>query len=239
VEKKKEGDNDAWPSLVFWGVPEKILVVPFHSDVPAITAIIDLKSKEIVKVKDRFPFFYPGNVPCRPDGKGFLAMGDKNSGLFFIDWEGKETKFDVKDGAFDAPNNQIIDFRWNGNKATIIGNNESFSVDTEAGKVSKLEQEPLQEPGKEGEKLTNRLTFAENRLEFRSFTRMQPNQGNQTRLEIRDQKSGKVRVLVDNQTECFVFPSPNRKWLAVRTQGKILLINDQGEVAAEVEATLK
>jgi hypothetical protein len=239
VERKKEGDDDAWTSLVFWVAPEKVLVMPCHSDVPAITAIIDLKNKEIVKVKDRSPFFYPGNMPCRPDGKGFLATGDKDTGLFFIDWDGKETKLDVKEGALDAPNHQIVDFHWNGNKAILIGSNESFSVDTESGKASKLEQAPLKDPGKEGEKLTNRLTFAGDRLEFRSFERMQANRPSSSRLEVRDQKSGKVRVLIDDQSECFAFPSPDRKWLAVRTQGKILLINDQGEIAAEVEATLK
>ena len=239
VEKKKEGDNDGWPTLVFWGSPEKVLVVPYHTDMPSITGIIDLRSKELVKVKDRSPLFYPGNIPCRPDGKGFLAMGDRYAGLFFIDWDGKETKFDVKEGAIEGPNNQIVDFRWNGNKAIIIGNNESFSADTDSGKVSKLEQKPLQDPGKEGEKLSNRLMFAGDRLEFRSFERMQPHRSNTNRLEIRDQKSGKVRVQVDDQPECFVFPSPDRKWLAVRTQSKILLINDQGEIAAEVEATLK
>ncbi|HLW68599.1 MAG TPA: hypothetical protein VKS79_24985 [Gemmataceae bacterium] len=239
VEKKKENDNDSWPTLVFWCTAEKVLVTPIHSDVPTITAIIDLKSKEIVKVKDRFPFFYPGNIPCRPDGKGFLAMGDKNSGLFFVDWDGKETKLEIKEAALDAANNQLVDFRWNGNKAIIIGSNESFTVDTETAKVSKFDPPPLQDPGKEGERIMNRLLFAGDRFEFRPFARMQPNQANQQRLEVRDQKSGKVRVLLDNQTDCFVFPSPDKKWLAVRTQGKILLINDQGEIAAEVEAVFK
>jgi len=239
VEKKKEDDNDSWPTLVFWGVPEKVLVTPIHSDTPAMTAIIDLKSKEIVKVKDRIPFFYPGSKPIRPDGKGFLASGDKSSNLAFVDWDGKEIKIDLKEGAIDAPNNQIVDFRWNGNKAIVIGSRESFSIDTETGMVANIEQTTLKDPGKEGETLTNRLIFADDHLEFRSFERMIPNQPKQCRLEIRDQKEGKVRVVLDNQTDCLAFPSPDRKWLAVRTGGKILLIDDKGEISAEIEAALK
>jgi hypothetical protein len=238
VEKKKN-ENDSWATFVFWGLPDKVLVAPMHSDVPTMTAIIDLKSNEIIKIKDRIPFLYPGNIPFRPDGKGFLAMGDKSSGLYFIDWNGKETPIDMKGGSIDAPTNQIVDFRWNGNKAIVIGNHESFTVDTETATAAKRDQEPLQDPGKEGEQLSNRLTFAQDRLEFRSFERGDPNKPKQFRLEVRDQKSGKVRVLLDNQNGCFVFPSPDRKWLAIRQGERILLVNDQGEIAAEVEAMFK
>jgi hypothetical protein len=240
VERKKNNKDDFWPTLVFWGAPDKVVVTAIHPDLPTnTTAIIDLKSKEIVKIEDRIPFLYPGNIPFRPDGKGFLCFQGKAgdaplSGLAFVDWNGNETKIDGYDPRLL---DKIVDFRWNGKNAIVIGEDESFTIDTETGKIAKLEYKPLQAPGKKGEKLAYRLTFAKDRFEFRTFA--SGNSTPETRLEILDQNTGKVRVLRDQLGSCFVFPSPDGKWLALRTGNragnKVVLINDNGEIAAEME----
>lgn len=235
--KSDKADKGEWLSIVFWGAPTKLLVTGVHKDVATNTGIYDTERDEMIVVPDRFPFI-DALTPCRADGKGFLAGRDKSSDLEFIDWSGKTTKLDLRADWIRDNDQHLVDFRWDGAKAIMLGTRESCTVDTNTGAVTFQKAVEVLEPKKPGETLAQLVTFADNRLDLRVFEWMDANTAKHARMEIRDRNTGNARSLVGDQSG-LVFPSPDRRWLAIRMDKKILVVDKNGNIAAEVEAASK
>jgi hypothetical protein len=229
--KPAEGDNIV--SLVFWPAPDKLLVLPIGNYLSDQMGIVHLDKSELMLVKDRQPYYYPGNIAGRPDCKGFLAMTKEPSQASFITWDGKETIYDVA----PVKIRDCVAFRWEGAKAILEGPEETTAIDTAANAVTRTKSAKVADSVREGDQLVSRIAFSENRLEFRMLS-WQPG-AKDLRIEVRDQKSEKVRVLKERIEDPFAFASPDQKWIAVRTMTEILVIDAKGDIAATIHSSLR
>ena len=236
--------NNRGDTMLFWGpLNDQIIISSWTSDKPK-SAVYDVKNNRISIVPGVMAAAFSGN-PFRPDGKGFIVgkFGDKDfTGMSFIDRQGKKHDIALKPEALDSEDKLdmlILPFvhssSWEGNKAVVFNAKWRFEIDTERF-VGKLVSSPQGQLNK-GKELRQQYAFPNTSKVVRVWKSLFE------RLEIFDSLEKKSKTLIEEANGCVVFPSPNRKLVAVRCfegerkEGKrsdlILVINQQGEIVAQ------
>jgi hypothetical protein len=250
-------------TVLFWSpLDNQIIVCGCSSGVPNC-GIYDVEAKRLSNVPG-IPAAFGGN-PIRPDGKGFLvAKGQINEvkGMAFIDRQGKEHPIAWKSARLDLVSEDkqqmlvwpvAFSSSWEGNKAVVFNAKGRFEIDTDkyVGTFIPSEAQAKIDPG-----VISQFSFSNSSKTVRVLrVSNQPKlKGNLRRggtispavtwdyLEIFDSKEKKANLIQKAKVGIMLFPSPNRKLVAVRcdtSEAKvanqkdlILVINQQGEVVA-------
>ena len=241
-EPSKETETVSHPAALNWAGPEDKIIVAGGQ-----AAIYDCQQDLWIELEEMIPAPF-GNMPTRPDGKGFVAIAESKQGehLCFIDWDGWIKKFD-HDPLADSQIGSMIGAAWNGNVYVLHYKDVVFEFDTTTMKASR-KQNGIQVIESEGE-LTAYYRFAENDSQLCHFTKEKTdNAGNKTqewKLEIQKPAKGKSKVIAtSNDYETlseFFFPSPDGAKVAIDMtdesgdQRVILVIDNEGKTLARVK----
>ncbi len=241
-------------TILFWGpLDNQIIVDTYGGSGKPKCAIYDMKGNRISFVPGTaHPAAFGGN-PIRPDGKGFLVarIGDQFvAGMSFIDREGKEHVIAMKPEALDCENKRDMlawpflgTSWWEGNKAIVFDPMGRFEIDTDRF-VGKFTSSPQAQPNNDTD-IMQQFAFPSTSKVLRVLQNSKLQAENPydfQRLEIFDSQHKKTKPLIKGARSFILFPSPNRKLVAVRMdnetkEGKqsvmFLVVNRQGEIAAQ------
>jgi hypothetical protein len=239
-------------TILFWSPRENHIIVSDYTSTKPKSSIYDLKTNQLSILPGAHPAPF-GDNPIRPDGKGFLVakFGDKHvAGMSFIDRQGKEHAIPLTPEALNSEDKRdmlawpfLFTSSWEGSKAVVFGSVGRFEIDTDKY-IAKFTSTPQAQLNRDRQ-LMQQFAFQNSSKVVRVWTitkRNGPNAEDFHRLEIFDSNERKPKTLIQRARSCTLFPSPNRKLVAVRCfdaqlkEGKqsdlILLINHQGEIAA-------
>jgi hypothetical protein len=233
---------------LFWSPQDnKIIIDTYGGSGKFKCGIYDVKADRISFVLGAHPAAFGGN-PCRPDGKGFLVakIGDKDlTGMAFIDRQGNEHAIAMEPP--EVPSKQqmlawpfIVTSSWDGNKAIVFDSKGRFEIDTDKY-IGKFTSSAQAQPRNDTDILPQ-FAFPNSSKVLRVLEITKQNREKFRRLEVFDTQEKKAKTLI-GKGDCILFPSPNRKLVAVRCfkaetkEGKqsdlILVINQQGEIVAQ------
>jgi hypothetical protein len=236
ADKKGKGKK-TFATALYWDAASKRILVFAEGK----TGIYDPEKDALVMLDNVIPVPV-GNVPARPDGKGFLALvtGGERTELAFIGWDGKRQKIDRGDIELKA-----AEMRWDRDTAHLVGPGGALDLDT-AKLTSAFRPEGKPELLPADGEIACLFTFADGKtkvcvydwVEKFETKRDLPHQ----RVEI--QRLGeKKRDVLERRTRGLVtlYPSPDRKLVAVRyrPEGRatqvIALIDTSGKVVHEID----
>lgn len=227
-------------TFLFWSPKSEHVVVLAGSK----TGLYDVRNDGLILLDDALPLVI-NTTPFRPDGEGFLFCRKKDDVALtyhFVNWEGREYNLDMKplpaaDGNEWMRFPLLYNAHWEANTAVVRHAHGSLRLD--AGKLrGELRNDPANEPVEE---VRQQAAFA-NGARLRVVGVRDPgNQRDQShyRVEILGQADAPPRVVVGRMENCVVFPSPDRRLVALRgtPEGKgdrIIVVNDRGEIVAEI-----
>jgi hypothetical protein len=232
--------NEMVPTGVFWH-GDNILVHDFK-DLQSVqeisrTGIYNVKKDTMITLEGR-PMAIGGS-PVRPDGKGFLiSKGLRASGQFsVVDWHGKVQDirlaanfFEVTTGTLREDHGFLQDpwmftSRWKGPIAEIVKGESRILMDTEkhAGAIEAI---PDDQAKVNGHLLMQQFAFPKSKVQVRVLLHGSYD------FRVESVKENKVTLVAKTLFPPVFAPSPDGKWLAVRTVDKaseIFLINHLGE----------
>jgi hypothetical protein len=247
VANDKEGLGG---TMLFWSpLDNQIIVDCWGGSGKPKCGIYDVKADRISFVAGKHPAAFAGN-PIRPDGKGFLVAkeGDMGvAGMSFIDRLGKEHVIALKPQALDSKEKRdilecpcLFTSFWDGNKAVVFDSKGRFEIDTDRY-IGQFTSSAQARP-KNDEEIMAQFAFPNSSKVVRVLEITKHNRVKFCRLEIFDTAEKKTKTLIERSI-FFLFPSPNRKLVAVRCfeaetkEGKqsdlILVIDQKGEVVAK------
>jgi hypothetical protein len=235
---EKTSTRLGWAGL-FWSPQGDKLIVTDYFHGP--TAILDLSSHGLVQFEGRpLPF---GGTPIRPDGNGFLVI--RKDAIALVNWQGKEDRIPLPANAVATWRDLRFDYeamsRWDGNTAVAIGHDWEVRVDTVKHTISEKKKPPF------GKNLKTQITFEfpEGGAVVSSISRIDRNEDDgmvhdiwlDGQLQVR--KPGAAANVYACKGPYGFYPSPDRRWLAVRgrlkaTHEPMRVIDRQGEVIAEL-----
>lgn len=235
----KSGDKKEWLTFVWWPSSDRLMLTAMHADIDPQTGIYDLKGDTLTTVANLYPFFLVENAPTRPDGRGFLAVENGTEVMSFVTWDGQRRELRTKEGE-PILAKEAIDFRWDGVQAVLRTPAAQYSINTDSG-VGLVKAVPPLAGLKNDEKVERVAVFGGGRMEFRAIEApgMNPSMPPVRRAELREVATGKITSLAGVTQTPLVYPSPDRNYLAVRTDSKIYVVNRNGEIVADIDASFK
>jgi hypothetical protein len=253
---RRRGEDDHPNTGVFW-VPGAGNLLVQDYDEPGRTGIYRLQEDTMGQVLDGTPCVY-GSTPVRPDGKGFLVLGEvapatRDPGLFLVDWKGKKERIPLKwakdqevlgRDAVDllrAPWNGRSE--WQGNVALVTRGTLRIRVDTEK-RTGVIDELPREDATVDGKELLQHYAFPRGGIKLRVLIAEKtksvgpiPTQNTILHLEMIQPGEKKPRLLMKIKNGIAVFsPSPDKKWVALRSMSdntradEVLLVSETGEV---------
>jgi hypothetical protein len=220
---------------------------------PEKTGIYDLKTGRVTPVEGFLSGFGPGLA--RPDGKGFITASAW--GLHFVDWDGKPRPIKGRPSKLltaDCLEHRVLlligphvcNSGWDGPVAHVSFHEDRFRIDTRRLVAFADEMKPA---------LTADRRAVRQAVDLAGGVRVRvthpapgrdgyPADFRKGRLEV-VRPGGKVRVLVRGVEAVVLYPSPDRKWVAVRWASSLsdlyggkdgedfLLLDAQGNVVAD------
>lgn len=242
---------------VFWAARAGVLLVQDYEE-PGRTGIYDLEKNTLRQVLDGAPCVY-GGTPIRPDGKGFLLVGDlppavPEAEVFLVDWQGNKQriplKWEIKDPNMhpDLPLGLLV-FPWKGTSgwrgpvARVTYGTLRLRIDTEkrTGLIDERRREDATVGGKE---VLQHYTFPRGGIQLRVLlagrTRLADlTTEDEVHLQLEmvrpGQKQPRLLQKIRNGSYCFS-PSPDGKWVAIRSGSdtsrtdELLLVSATGQV---------
>jgi hypothetical protein len=254
---RRKGEEDFPNTGVFWVASAGVLLVQDYGE-PGRTGIYDLQKDTLPHLLDGTPCVY-GGTPVRPDGKGFLLLGGvppepPEPELFFVDWQGKKQSIALKrQGKDEKTDPESISAllhspwkgtsQWQGHVAQVTSGTLRIRIDTEkqTGLIDALRSEDATVDGKE---LLQHYAFAKGGMQLRLLlvekTKSRdaiPDEILHLHLEMIRAGEKKAKLLLKLQNgACCLSPSPDGKWVAIRSMSdnpsaaEVLLVSETGEV---------
>jgi hypothetical protein len=234
--KEPTKDDDLIMTGVFW-VPKvnKLLVHDFE-DRPR-TGIYD-PEKKTMQIVEGMPAAF-GDTPVLPNGKGFLVTHVENnevSGVFVVDWDGKEVPLAMKPETLDSKDKRtLIQAPWTGTSgwdkdvASVTSSYLRIRIDTGA-RSGAFEAVPMNEAVVDGKEIVQNFAFGAGGAKVRVLRDDQAQ--NKFQLEVIRPGAEKPRLLRRQDQSFIMSPAPNQKWLAIRSfdNGDIFLVSHTGDV---------
>ena len=240
-EPSEATETEIRQSALNWdGPPEKIIVFGGEA------AVYDCEKDTWIQFEDLIPWPI-GNIPMRPDGKGFVAIVDSGEGeeLCIVDWNGKIARFDDR-ALLGEKSDPLLTSEWNGDVFLLIFGDEILEYDTSSMKASRKKKSIDLVPS-DGE-LTAFYRFPGNESQLCQFTTKKAEDSDfkeeQWKLEIQIPALGKRKVLfTSREYTSFVtfFPSPDNKKVALEFMDRkddkreIVVVDNNGDILATVK----
>lgn len=249
--KKTKGviGREGYPQL-FWAPQGNKLLV----QAAGTTGICDLDKDQAVMLGAGIPSIY-GTTPIRPDGKGFLIA--RKNGVFFVDWEGKEAAVKVPVDKLSGRLSEILYCpaavcwtRWEGDVAIATWKGAQIRIDTtkRIGTWHQVDEPAWAFDGKEIQQVYafpdgNTKIVVQYLVSWRDFQ----DAGLATvRVLLVGPRPNQRHVLVEEAYHCGVYPSPDKKLVALRyypvttrdsklLQDRILIVDAEAEMVAEID----
>jgi len=253
------------PTEVFWGPANTIVINELgYSTFKTVTnpkfvrgiGVYDLEKDQMLLFPGHNVISF-GGTPFRPDGKGFIVVGspakndkNKNGQLSLMDKQGNSKPIAINPpltkaddfGAFIL-GSVFCDSFWQGNTAAVTAMDYRLQIDTDKLEAT-FHSDPVDSP-KPKESILIRVAFSNGRqaVQIVSWSeQIGKSQNLFSRLEVFDTHQKKARVLSENADGAVLFPSPNRKYIAVRwvPGGKeppdsIWLIDEDGKIVDKIK----
>jgi hypothetical protein len=241
---------EGYPQL-FWAPQGNRLLV--HAAL--ISGICDLNKDQAVMLGAAIPSIY-GTTPIRPDGKGFLLA--RENGVSFVDWEGREAAIKLP---VDKTSGRLAEFpscpaavcwtRWEDDGAIATWKGVQLRIDTtkQIGTWHQLDDETAW--AFDGKEIQQLYAFPDGKtkivvqylVSWRDFR----DAGLATvRVLFVGPRPNQRRALVEEAYHCGVYPSPDKKLVALRyypvttrdsrlLQDRILIVDAEAEMVAEID----
>ena len=238
--------EDEYTRALYWSPHTHKLIVHCYGKrgktSRGVTGIYDLNTKNLIFL-DGLPLVF-GDTPVRPDGKGFLFL-KLNGEIALVDWEGKEQKIGQVPEGSDPFARGMFQFpyigvsRWEGNTAVTTFSNKRVRIDTEKQRIS-IEELNKADVTVQGRSILQQYAFPDGGAVIRMLRLKDDEIKNGTwRIEIIKPGEKRPHVLADIGNFCALFPSPDRKFVAIRGVNMaefepIRVIDSRGDLVAEV-----
>jgi hypothetical protein len=254
---RRKGEEDFPNTGVFWVASAGVLVVQDYGE-PGRTGIYDPQKDTMRHLLDGTPCVY-GGTPVRPDGKGLLLVGRApperpEPELFLVDWKGKKQsialKRQIKDekthpdsisGLLHAPWKGTS--KWQGHVALVTYGTLRIRIDTQK-QTGLIDELPSEDATVDGKELLQHYAFAHGGIQLRLLLAEKtkspdsiPGEILHLRLEMIRAGEKKTKLLLKLRNgSCCLSPSPDRKWVAIRSMSdntsadEVLLVSETGQV---------
>lgn len=247
--RREPGTDDKREATgVFWSPRGDQLLVHDYGPHPR-TGIYDLTADRLVVLEDAQPAPF-GGTPFRPDGAGFLLTRPHGGGRLDVVWSDcncKEQAVVMKPDTVNSDQKRTMlaipwafTSSWEGAEAVVACSDVRVRIDTGKG-VGWLVKLP-DEGAADRKGVRQQYVFPRTGVRLRV---LEFNEGNDTFCDLQTIDQGKVIALVERVRQCFLYPAPNGKHVAVgcqevkqleREQFLILVVGEDGKVATWANA---
>jgi hypothetical protein len=205
----------------------RILVSDMSEDTP-LTSVYDVKNDRFKVLEGAFASAF-GGTPFRPDGKGFLvAKPAKGRSLrfAFVDWDGVEQPIAMDVKALDKDDDHarremvilpwLYDSSWKADIARVQRGSFGIQVDT-ASLTGMPYAVAAAEATLDGDSVVSKHRFAggDLTLYLLEAENATADKHNRQRIVAVDAKTRKTTVVLDKLAVCVLFPSPDKRKVAV------------------------
>ena len=189
------------------------------------TGIWDLDADRVTSIGSAMPMIVGGS-PQRPDGAGCLVVREDQS-LAFVNWDGKPTAINLPADQIAGVHSSILHemgvncwTRWEGNDAILTWKHGQLRINT-AKHTASYRNPDEAEWAWDGKEIQNVYTFPDGKTKvivvfLKSYRDFRDAGLATVRVDFVSPEAGKSRTLIPETFHCGLYPSPDKKLVALR-----------------------